>query len=282
MAGWCCRLDRRTGDPPVGLLADEKGSTWHARSWCRRPKGWLGVAMFLAFVLGAWPHRAFASIKLGSFGLLLPIYLSVAHRMFPVLRRQRGPRLHALAAAVVAGRGMGAGTGPSGAGAGPRLCLAVAGQMPLLLLTGLGGVAPVAARADARTAGGAVHSAPCGCRSPSPCTPRRVWCSPSMAASSSVAHRCTRCSASSAACWVAMVTRVTQGHWASRRRCARSPGSPSSPSRRGPRWRILADVLPDPGLWQALAAVGWLLAPSPWVMRIGHIYLDPRRDGRPG
>ena len=44
----------------------------------------------------------------------------------------------------------------------------------------------------------------------------------------------------------------------------------------------LADVLPDPGVWQALAAVGWLVALSPWAMRIGHIYLTPRRDGRPG
>ena len=81
---------------------------------------------------------------------------------------------------------------------------------------------------------------------------------------------------------VAMVTRVTQGH-------------SGQPLKMYPiAWfafvaiqivatvRILADVLPDPGLWQALAAVGWLLALSPWVMRIGHIYLTPRRDGRPG
>ena len=81
---------------------------------------------------------------------------------------------------------------------------------------------------------------------------------------------------------VAMVTRVTQGH----------SGQPLTMYPIA--WfafvaiqivatvRILADVLPDPGLWQALAAVGWLLALSPWVMRIGHIYLTPRRDGRPG
>jgi len=81
---------------------------------------------------------------------------------------------------------------------------------------------------------------------------------------------------------VAMVTRVTQGH----------SGRPLQMY--GIAWyafvaiqivatlRILADVLPDPGLWQALAAVGWLLALSPWVARIGHIYLTPRRDGRPG
>ena len=81
---------------------------------------------------------------------------------------------------------------------------------------------------------------------------------------------------------VAMVTRVTQGH----------SGRPLRMY--GIAWfafvavqgvatvRILADVLPDPGLWQALAAIGWLVALSPWVARIGHIYLTPRRDGRPG
>ena len=81
---------------------------------------------------------------------------------------------------------------------------------------------------------------------------------------------------------VAMVTRVTQGH----------SGRPLQMY--GIAWfafaaiqvvatlRILAEVLPDPGLWQALAAVGWLLALSPWVAHIGRIYLSPRRDGRPG
>ena len=36
-----------------------------------------------AFVLGASPLFAFAAIKIGSFGLLLPVYVTVAHRMFP-------------------------------------------------------------------------------------------------------------------------------------------------------------------------------------------------------
>ena len=61
---------------------------------------------------------------------------------------------------------------------------------------------------------------------------------------------------------VAMVTRVTQGH----------SGRPLQMY--GIAWfafaaiqvvatlRVLAEVLPDPGLWQALAAVGWLLALS--------------------
>jgi uncharacterized protein involved in response to NO len=32
----------------------------------------------------------------------------------------------------------------------------------------------------------------------------------------------------------------------------------------------------------ALAAVGWLLAFLPWVLRSLGIYLSPRADGKPG
>ena len=79
LAGWSAAL------AILGrLLADEKGRTWHARScFAGLVLGWLGVAMFLAFVLGAPADWAFASIKLGGFGLLLPVYVTVAHRMFP-------------------------------------------------------------------------------------------------------------------------------------------------------------------------------------------------------
>ena len=79
LAGWSAGL------ATLGrLLADEKGRTWHARScFAALVLGWLGVAMFLAFVLGAPAQWAFASIKLGGFGLLLPVYVTVAHRMFP-------------------------------------------------------------------------------------------------------------------------------------------------------------------------------------------------------
>ena len=46
--------------------------------------------------------------------------------------------------------------------------------------------------------------------------------------------------------------------------------------------RVLAEMLPDPGLWQSLAAIGWLLAFAPWVLRHAGIYLRPRIDGKPG
>ena len=46
--------------------------------------------------------------------------------------------------------------------------------------------------------------------------------------------------------------------------------------------RIVAELAPDHFAWQAAAAVGWLVAFTPWVLRIGRIYLSPRADGKPG
>jgi uncharacterized protein involved in response to NO len=40
--------------------------------------------------------------------------------------------------------------------------------------------------------------------------------------------------------------------------------------------------MPDQMAWQAAAAIGWLLAFAPWVLRSLRIYLVPRADGKPG
>ena len=85
---------------------------------------------------------------------------------------------------------------------------------------------------------------------------------------------------------VAMVTRVTQGH----------SGRPLQMG--GVAWlcfallqvvvllRLRAEFPtgPDfnPYLWLVIAAYGWLLAFAPWVLRSAWIYLTPRRDGKPG
>jgi uncharacterized protein involved in response to NO len=45
--------------------------------------------------------------------------------------------------------------------------------------------------------------------------------------------------------------------------------------------RVVAELQAD-SLWMALAAVGWLLALLPWVLRSLWIYLRPRLDGQPG
>jgi uncharacterized protein involved in response to NO len=46
--------------------------------------------------------------------------------------------------------------------------------------------------------------------------------------------------------------------------------------------RILAEFAADSPAWQAVAAIGWLVAFLPWVLRSAWIYLTPRADGHPG
>jgi uncharacterized protein involved in response to NO len=81
---------------------------------------------------------------------------------------------------------------------------------------------------------------------------------------------------------VAMVTRVTQGH----------SGRPMQMGKVA--WlcfgllqvvallRIRAELGGDMYLWLVIAAYGWLLAFLPWVVRSAWIYLTPRADGKPG
>jgi uncharacterized protein involved in response to NO len=46
--------------------------------------------------------------------------------------------------------------------------------------------------------------------------------------------------------------------------------------------RICAELQRDALSWQAIAAVGWLVAFLPWVLRSTWIYLRARVDGKPG
>lgn len=81
---------------------------------------------------------------------------------------------------------------------------------------------------------------------------------------------------------VAMVTRVTQGH----------SGRPLQMG--AVAWlcfgllqivvllRIRAELGGDVYWWLVIAAYGWLLAFLPWVLRSAWIYLTPRVDGKPG
>ena len=270
------------------LLADEKGRTWHARScFAALLLGWLGVAMFIAFVLGAPAHWAFASIKIGGFGLLLPVYVTVAHRMFPFFAGNAVPGykpwrplpwLGAVWALAIAHLAL-------------ELVHAYAWlwlvDVPLLLLTGY-----AVLRWWPRRAAGAP-------RMPGllavlfigtawlPVT-FALYVAQSLAYLLSGEFILGRAPMHAlfvgffGSLLVAMVTRVTQGHSGRPLRMYGIAWFAFVAIQVVATMRILADVLPDPGLWQALSAIGWLLALSPWVARIGHTYLTPRRDGRPG
>lgn len=81
---------------------------------------------------------------------------------------------------------------------------------------------------------------------------------------------------------VAMVTRVTQGHSGRALMLGGVAGFAFIVVQIVAVLRVLAEVLPDSLAWQAVAAIGWMLAFAPWVTRSLWIYLTPRIDGKPG
>lgn len=265
------------------LLWRERGTTWHARAcFGALLLGTAGLLAWGAFLHGQDARWAFASIKLGTFGLLLPVYFTVAHRMFPffagnvVAGYVAWRPLWLLAAVLVL----------CGAHLALELVHAYAwlwlADLPLLalLLLALWKWWP------RDRAPGLLLVLFIGL----------AWLPLAMAlyAFQSIAYELTgvfllgRAPAHAlfvgffGSVLVAMVTRVTQGH------SGRKLVMP------GVAWfafvaiqvvalmRVFAEVLPDGTAWQAVAAIGWLVAFAPWVARIGRIYLSPRADRKPG
>ena len=270
------------------LLLREAGTTWHARScFAALGVGLVGLALYGAFLLGASPIRLFASIKIGTFGLLLPIYLTVAHRMFPFFAANtvdgyvawRPMWLLAAFWALCLG----------------HLALELEHAYLWLWVTDLPllGLATYACwRWWPRVAPG---------RAPPPALLQvlffgLLWLPVTFAlyAGQSVTYVLTgafvlgRAPAHAlfvgffGSVLVAMVSRVTQGH----------SGRPLVPTRVATYAfvliqvvalvRVAAEILPDGALWQALAALGWLLALGPWALWLASVYLRPRADGKPG
>ncbi len=268
------------------LLAERhagKGPTWHAWScFIALLLGWIGLLLAMAHLFTGNAWWMFFSIKLGTFGLLLPVYFTVAHRMFPffagnVVIGYRAWRpfwllvafwalamlqlglelLHAYAALWVAALPMAILTAailhrwwPRAEAPGLLWVLFIGfAWLPLAFVLYTMQSLLYAASGQFLLGRGPAHALYIGFFG---------------------------------SLLVAMVTRVTQGH----------SGRPLEMPAVG--WfafgllqlvatlRVLAEMLPDPGLWQALAAIGWLLAFTPWVLRNAGIYLRPRRDGKPG
>jgi uncharacterized protein involved in response to NO len=278
LAGWLA------GIVTLGpLLKRERGVTWHARAcFLGLSLGLLGLLAWGGFLLGEDARLAFASIKLGTFGLLLPVYFSVAHRMFPFFAGNAVPGYVAwrplwLLGAVIA------------------LCLAHLAlelrhayawlwlaDLPLLALLLLAlwkwwprGPAP-----------GLLQVLFLGL----------AWLPLAIAlyAFQSIAYSLTgefllgRAPAHAlfigffGSVLVAMVTRVTQGHSGRALVMPVAAWFAFAAIQLVALLRVFAEVMPDVMAWQAAAAIGWLLAFAPWVLRIGPIYLSPRKDGKPG
>ncbi len=81
---------------------------------------------------------------------------------------------------------------------------------------------------------------------------------------------------------VAMVTRVTQGHSGRPMEMGAVPWLCFALLQLVALVRIRAEFSADLYLWLVIAAYGWLLAFLPWVLRSAWIYLTPRVDGKPG
>lgn len=278
LVGWLAAISAL-----MPMLWREEGTTWHARSCVGAlVLGCAGLVAFLAYLLGASQSWVPASIKLGSFGMLLMVFFTVAHRMFPFFAGGTVPGykpwrpMWLLAAMWV--------------GVLVHLVLALAPARRWLWIPD-GALAVVVSYAWWRW----------WPRGPKPglltvLFVALAWLPIAMVlfAIDDIAF------ARNGLAWlglapahamfigffgsamVAMVTRVTQGH------SGRPLVMPAV------AWftfiaiqvvavvRIIADQTSDPYAWLAIAAIGWLVAFAPWIVRVGRIYLSPRADQRPG
>lgn len=280
LAGWIAALIALGG---LVLRAGTKDH--HALSCCfALLLGAGGLVAFLAFALGAPWQLAFVSIRLGTFGLLLPIYFSVCHRMIPYFSANvAGPAyrtfrptssLPLLWVLLVV-----------------HLALDLSHNFdwlwlpdaPLTLLFAYHWLSWQPWRALRPGLLAALHLA-------------FVWlpiafalfCVQSLILHFNGAYVLGRAPLHAltigffGSMLVAMVTRVSQGH----------SGRPLQMGAIG--WltfallqvvaltRIYAEVATDSALWLIVAAFGWLVAFAPWVLRSLWIYLTPRPDGKPG
>jgi uncharacterized protein involved in response to NO len=265
------------------LLWRDGGKTWHAVS-CTVAIGFglVGLALFAAFLHLNDARLAFASVKLGSFGLLLPVYFTVAHRMFPffagnVVKGYVPWRPLWLLAAfwplVLA-----------------HLALEIAhayawlwvADLPLLALCGAwlwrnaprGAVPPLLRVLFAGFAWLPVALALYSVQS--------LWflLGGDFVLARAPAHALFIGFFGSLL--VAMVTRVTQGHSGRPLQLGGVAAFAFVVLQAVCVLRIAADLLPDAPAWQAIAALGWLLAFLPWVLRSAWIYATPRIDRKPG
>jgi len=81
---------------------------------------------------------------------------------------------------------------------------------------------------------------------------------------------------------VAMVTRVTMGHSGRPLQMGAIAWLTFGALQLAAVARIAAELSPDAGAWLIAAAFGWLLAFAPWIARTLWIYFTPRVDGHPG
>ncbi len=265
------------------LLWRDGGKTWHAVS-CAGGLflGFVGFLAYAAFLHVEDARLVFAAIKIGTFGLLLPVYFTVAHRMFPFF-----------AGNVVAGykpwRPMWL-LGAFWPLVLAHLALELVHGYPWLWLAD----APLLALAGTWL----WRNWP---RGPAPALLRVLflgyaWLPVALAlfVAQSLSYALGgdfilgRAPAHAlfigffGSLLVAMVTRVTQGHSGRPLVFGAVATFAFVVIQLVSAVRIAAELVPDQLAWHTVAAAGWLLAFAPWVLRSLRIYLAPRADGKPG
>ncbi|MFA7595588.1 MAG: NnrS family protein [Novosphingobium sp.] len=274
LAGWIASL------LPLGHLAyRDAGRTWHlAGCFIALCLGAAGLGLWLAFLLLDDPALGDAAIKLGTFGLLLPVYFTVAHRMIPFFAASALPGYEPWRPRWILATGW------------ALMALHIAlppawrllSDLPLFLLTTLmllrwfpyRGMPPLLAVLFVGLAwlpfAFALYTAQG--------IALALW--GQVILGKAPAHALFVGFFGSIL--VAMVTRVTQGH--SGRPLILPPIAIYTflAVQAVCIVRITAELADDWLAWQAYAAFGWLLAFLPWVVWAARIYVLPRADGKPG
>ena len=257
---------------------------WHAVSCTLSLSiGLLGLVLYVVFLYGSDPRSMFASMKLGSIGVLLPIYFTVCHRMIPFFAASALPDyrmvrpLWTLAAfwafaflhlffelrhdfehLWIADAAIAALTAGLLFRWWPR-----ASSMPALLRVLFVGFAwlPIAFVLF---------------------TAQSIWFATrgEFVLGRAPAHALFIGFFGSLL--VAMVTRVTQGHSGRPLQLGSLAAVAFVLIQFVALTRIGAEIAADSLGWQSFAAFGWLAAFMPWVLRSAYIYLTPRADGKAG
>lgn len=278
LAGWTAGL------VVLGDVLKSAGANrnWHARAcYAALLLGWVGLLLFIAIACG---HTTLLPlhVALGTFGLLLPIYLTVTHRMIPFFANNvvagyvpwRPLRWLAAMWALMLARVVLAALSLDGwlwLVDAPLLLLSVQalwhwwprGPMPGLLAALFLALAwlPISfALYLLQDIGNLASGQLLLGRAPLHALSIGLFGS----------------------LLVAMVTRVTQGHSGRPLVMPAVAWFAFVALQAAAIMRVVAELGSDPYAWHFAAALGWLLALAPWVARLGWIYLSPRRDGKPG
>ncbi|HET7843673.1 MAG TPA: NnrS family protein, partial [Xanthomonadales bacterium] len=262
----------------------DAGRTYHAVAcWAALAFGAIGLAMYALFLRTGDARLAFAAIKVGTFGLLLPVYLVVCHRMVPFFSQCVLPGYRVVRPAWALG------------------AIAALGVLHLLgeLAHAYAWLWPIDAGIAALTGWLAWQWQPWRARNIRLLLVLHwafAWLPLAFALYAfqsawfaatgefilgrAPAHALTIGYFGSML--VAMVTRVTQGHSGRVLEMGSVAWACFLAMQVVAVVRIASDLLPDAPAWHAVAGIAWLLAFAPWVARNAWIYLTPRADGKPG